>query len=473
MPEQTIDRVIEGGYCIGCGVCSAMRPEEFALSFSPEGMFRSERLVPAEARRDDISGLCPMSGAGPDESEIAAALWPGLPAHPGIGRHALTAVAWVEEGGFRAAGSSGGLLSWLAAEMLRRGLVEEVVQVAPRQASGPQDDGMGNGGPALFSYHVSRSPEDVRRAAKSRYYPVHARDAIAHIRASGRPTLFMGLPCFVKMIRTLARTDPAVEAAVKFTLGLVCGHLKSAGFAQILAWQAGVPPERIETVDFRVKVPDRPASSYGFMARDAASHRDHQALMADLVGHDWGQGMMKYKACDYCDDVLAECADIAIGDAWLEPWRREWQGANICVARHPVIVAILEEAAAAGRLHVEPVSPDRAAESQGAGLRHRREGLAWRLWRDQRKGLWVPRKRVAPSAALPRQRQMIYDARDRIRDDSHQALLEARRSGRFETFVDRMRPALAQYARANRGTLAMRLKRKLRNGLDRLRGARA
>ena len=69
MTTQIIDRVIQGDYCIGCGLCAAMAPEDFDLSFTPEGMFRSTPLRPAAEREQDLSTLCPMSGTGPDDKE--------------------------------------------------------------------------------------------------------------------------------------------------------------------------------------------------------------------------------------------------------------------------------------------------------------------------------------------------------------------------------------------------------------------
>jgi coenzyme F420 hydrogenase subunit beta len=441
MAQQSIDRVIDGGFCIGCGACAALRPKDFSLDFTETGMFQARALSAPPDRDGDVSQLCPMSGEGRDETAIASALWPGLAGHEEIGRHALTAVGWVEEGDFRERGSSGGVLTWLAVELLQQGLVEEVVSIAP-SAPGTEH---------LFRYGISRTAQEVRRAAKSRYYPIQARDVIDHIKHSGRPTLFVGLPCFVKMIRNLAEADPAIGQTVRYTLGLVCGHLKSAGFAEMLAWQVGVPPGRVGSVDFRVKVESQPASRYGFEAQETSPGAVvKQSLMEDLVGRNWGQGMLKYKACDYCDDVLAECADIAVGDAWLSPWTQDWRGTNVLVARHPRIVALLKDATAAGRLHLEPVTADQVADSQRGGLSHRREGLGWRLWKARNAGIWTPRKRVEPARALSRKRERIYDIRDRIRDDSHIALAAAKKEGRFEVFNERMAEALALYADATR-----------------------
>lgn len=452
MTKQTVDHVIEGGYCVGCGGCAAMAPQDFTMRFTETGMFTAQALRAPQERAGDVSSSCPIAGESPTETQIAADLYPQAAVHDQIGRYAMTAVGWAEESDWRDKGSSGGLLTWIAAELLATGAIDEVVQVAPTQSDHAQ----------LFAFRVSRTVEEIRDAAKSRYYPVCAVDAITHIRQSGQRTLFVGLPCFVKMIRLLARMDPVLNANLCYTLGLVCGHLKSAGFGEILAWQIGIPPKHIATEDFRVKVEGHPASSYGFSAQDARTSQTSEAMMKDLLGKDWGQGMMKYKACDFCDDVLAECADIAIGDAWVEPWKDEWRGANICVVRHPDILALLQKAAAAGRVHLHEVAADVVAQSQASGLRHRREGLAWRLWRDQAAGHWVPRKRVAPNHDQSRQRKAIYNARDRLRDDSHVALLAAKEAGRFEVFVDKMQPAIAQYAKAQRPPLSASTIRTLR-----------
>lgn len=41
-----------------------------------------------------------------------------------------------------------------------------------------------------------------------------------------------------------------------------------------------------------------------------------------------------YKACDFCDDVFAETADIALGDAWLPEYVQDGNGTNVVVTRN-------------------------------------------------------------------------------------------------------------------------------------------
>jgi len=132
---------------------------------------------------------------------------------------------------------------------------------------------------------------------------------------------------------------------------------------------------------------------------------------------DWGAGFFQNSACNWCDDVLAETADIAFGDAWVEPYSSDWRGTNVVITRRPELRAILDEAVAAKRLELHEVDADYIANTQAAGLRQRREGLSYRLiWR--RRGI-RPRKRVGPSADLPRQRKLIYRMRYGISLWSH------------------------------------------------------
>lgn len=431
---QAIDKVIEGGFCIGCGGCAALAPTDFAVEQTPLGMLQARALTAPEARARDLSPLCPMSGEGADEDALGAERFPDLPRDDRIGRHGFVGLGWVEAGDWRARGSSGGLLSWLAAELLARGEVDAVVQVSPGGAWG------------LFSYAVSRSPDDLRRSAKSRYHPVQAADAIAHMRDAPGRFLFIGLPCFVKSVRLIMKSDPAFAAKIPFLFGLVCGHLKSSRFAELPAWQKGLAPGDLASIDFRDKIEGRRASDYGFRATARDGSEVH-ARMGEVLGRDWGQGMMKYEACNWCDDVVAEAADIAVGDAWLPGWSDDWRGANVVVARNAALIALLRDGMARGALTFEEVAPDLAARSQAAGLRDRREGLAHRLATRAAAGAWAPRKRVAPAMAPEARRGRMYDMRQRITRLSHEAFQEAREAGDLSVFMARMEPVLAAYGR--------------------------
>jgi len=105
-------------------------------------------------------------------------------------------------------------------------------------------------------------------------------------------------------------------------------------------------------------------------------------------------GFFQNSACDFCDYVIAETADISFGDAWVEPWSADGRGTNVVVVRSAVLHDLLLEAIDEGRVDLRPVDSDFVVRTQEAGFRQRREGLAFRLRRFA--PYPRPRKRVAP-----------------------------------------------------------------------------
>jgi coenzyme F420-reducing hydrogenase beta subunit len=389
----------------------------------------------ARTRTESFAQQCPFSPAAPDEDVLAAERFPVAPAtDPRLGRFEQSWVGHVAEGEWRAQGSSGGLVSWVAGELLRTGAVDAVAHVAP---SDPVTSGR------FFRYTLSRTPEAVRAGAKSRYYPIEMSAILQQIRATPGRYAIVGVPCFIKAVHLLRRLDPVIAERVTHTLGLFCGHMKSARLVDSFAMQLGADMADVRAVDYRLKDAGRPANWYRAHL-DLADGSSRSEDWMHLADGDWGAGFFQASACNACDDVVAETADIAFGDAWVEPYSSDGRGTNVVITRSPEMRTLLNDAAAAGRLELTPVDADFIANTQAAGLRHRREGLAYRLtWR------WPgihPRKRVAPNAAgLPLRRKLIYRARFAIAWGSHRLFALARRTGRPALYTRPARWALTLY----------------------------
>ena len=85
-----------------------------------------------ETPSDTFSRQCPFSPAAADEDTISFERFPAAPKlDERIGRLEAAYVGHAVEDPFRPAGSSGGLTSWVAAELLRTGTVDAVAPVAP------------------------------------------------------------------------------------------------------------------------------------------------------------------------------------------------------------------------------------------------------------------------------------------------------------------------------------------------------
>jgi coenzyme F420-reducing hydrogenase beta subunit len=435
------ETVIAGGYCVGCGACVVTSGSPMRLRWTSLGHYEAFESHDASAFGDHnrLQAVCPFGALAPDEDLLAAELYPQASPDAEIGRHLAAYAGHVAESQHRDRGSSGGMASWIATELLRTGAADAILHVLPRVPD-TQDE-------RLFAYGISTTPEQVAAGAKSRYYPVELSSVMRTVRSHPARYVVVGVPCFIKAVRLLARQDPLIAERVSCCIALVCGHLKSGRFAESLAWQAGVPPGDLEAIDFRHKLPDRPANQYGISVVRRGALPDQDPLvrpMRGLVGADWGMGFFKLKACDYCDDVLGELADIAVGDAWLPEYVPDPAGTNIVVVRRPDLAGLVSKAIAAGRLSMRSIGPETVAASQRGGLRHRRDGLAYRLWLQDRHGRWRPPKRVRPAAGRRRQRR-VFAARIALMELSHVAYEQARRERSLEIFIERMREPMRSY----------------------------
>jgi coenzyme F420-reducing hydrogenase beta subunit len=423
--------VIAAGLCIGCGGCAAGRGAVGWDRFGqrkPEGAWTAE---PLEA----FARICPFSPGARNEDQIASARFPRAPHRdPLIGSFEASYVGHVAEDAFRAGGSSGGMVSWVAVEFLRRGLVDGIAHVAPAD---PIREGR------FFGYRVSRDVEEVRQGAKSRYYPVDLSQVIEEIRAVPGRYAVVGVPCFIKAIHLLRAEDSLLRERIAYTLGLFCGHMKSARLVESFAWQLDAPIDDVRAVEYRRKDPERPANWYTAQLTLA----DGSARWQDwwhLVDGDWGAGFFQNSACDYCDDVVAETADVSFGDAWVEPYSSDGRGTNVVIVRSPELAELVAAAIGEGRLALAPVDAAFIANTQAAGFRQRREGLAYRL-RIAPPHLPL-RKRVVPGGrALPLRRKLVYRSRRGISAWSHRVFAVARNSGWRGLYLQWARLALRIY----------------------------
>jgi coenzyme F420-reducing hydrogenase beta subunit len=369
----------------------------------------------ADAPSEQFSRQCPFSPAAANEDEIAAERFArSANADPRIGRFEAAYVGHAIDDPFRRNGSSGGLTSWFAAELLRIGAVDGVAHVAPAD---PGADGR------FFAYRIARSLDELSAGAKSRYYPVELSAVLREIRDVPGRYAVIGVPCFIKAIHLLRRVDPLIRDRVTHTLGLFCGHMKSAAMVESFAWQLGTEIGRVRALDYRIKDESRPANWYrAHLELDGGSSAARDWW--HLADGDWGAGFFQNPACDWCDDVVAETADISFGDAWVEPYASDGRGTNVVVVRSKSLAEMVEQARFDGRLQLDPVDAEFIARTQAAGLRHRRTGLAYRLtW--QRSGL-RPSKRVTPNRALSLRRKLVYRMRHAIARWSHRMFRLAR-----------------------------------------------
>lgn len=426
----TINDVIEQGVCVGCGACAVvddsilMKRNKFGVM---EASLKSGRLD-ALSIADQV---CPFSDNSLNEDNLATKLFSSCDSFDSrTGYYNDIFYGRKSDDDALLNSSSGGLTSFVAIELLKRKFVDGIIHVGKDQSS--QRD-------ALFHFVTSYSEDHANQNKKSQYYSLSFDEVIKSIRGDGKRYVIVGVPCFIKALRNVCLHDEVLGKQILFTLGLVCGHLKSSKFAELLSWQLSVTPERIKTVDFRKKNKDSTVNAYDFKVVDV-ENKEFYKTSSSLLGGNWGHAAFQLQACDYCDDIFAEAADAVFGDAWLPQFSTFWQGTNIVLVRNKVITEILQSAKQTSRITLENLSIDDLCKSQEGNFRHRKDGLIVRLTDDLKTGKKIPTKRVNLNdiALISSKRKKIVRLRKKMAYKSHEYYLKASQNSSLDMYMKPM-----------------------------------
>lgn len=452
----TIRHVIDRRMCVGCGACSVRTGGAIPVEIGRRGYYEADASGVAPELLAAASRVCPFADESPDEDQVAAETFDEhLPRDGRVGVHGGTWAGRLTDDADVYRSSSGGLTSWFLARLLDTGEVDAVVHV------GPTPDG-----PRLFEYRVAETSAELLGSRKSAYYSTTLATVLAALRGDGRRYALVGVPCFVQAVRLLMREDDVLAGQLRYLVGIVCGHMKASGFAESLAWQQGIAPDDLARVDFRIKDPGASARRYRFGAWGTGATPVSE-LPGRLVGGQWGHASFQLNACNFCDDVYAESADVVFGDAWLPRYEADPRGTNVVVTRTEAAERVLRSGVADGSVHLEPVTVDDLVRAQAGNYRHRRDGLAVRLADDVAAGQWVPRKRVEPGYGVPRRRVRLVRARRRLSELSFELFERARAAGDLDLYLGPMRPLVREHDRLSR-PLTKRVRGRLRGEAWRL-----
>lgn len=404
-----ITEVVNNDLCIGCGVCVDACPSK-ALDIT----WNDYGFLTATTNSNDCNGegtcikVCPFNPAPAaqhkDEDKIAEIFLQNTSKHhPKIGRYEGIYAGYSKK--YRATSSSGGIATYIYDRLFTKGLIDHVVTVGESSDKGVH-----------YAYRVISSKDQLLSTSKTRYHPVTLAHSLESIRSLKGNVAISGVACFIKAVRLAQANDPVLKEKITFLTGIICGGVKSRFFTEYLASRAGAEQNHFSNPEYRVKDPYSTASDYGFSCESKAPEQTHFIKMRE-VGDMWGSGLFKANACDYCDDVTTELADVSLGDAWLEPYSSDGQGHNVIVARSPLVTQILLEGESLGDIDLEVLSLDKFLASQQGSFNHRHDGLAYRSELAKKAEIIIPPKRH-DTARLPFYLKLVQLARRSSRSSS-------------------------------------------------------
>ncbi len=376
--------------CIGCGLCAAQsRTGAIQMKMNQFG-FYTANVSDTYDCDDDCIKVCPFNPKPDDkvktENEIAALFLTQADKHHNkIGRYINTYAGYSVE--HRLTSSSGGIATYTLTELMRRGEIQHVISVKAGSNS------------EHYQYTVSSSIDELVSAAKTKYYPVTLADVLKDITKLDGKVAIVGVACFIKAIRLAQVYDPVFNDKIGFLIGIICGGVKSAFFAEYLASRTGVAVNEFTKPEFRIKDHNSTAADYAYGCLD--KNNNQQTIKMRNVGDMWGTGLFKANACDFCDDVTTELADLSVGDAWLEPYVRDGRGHNVLVTRSALADDIIKSGMINGALVIEELAKNRFLASQQGSYNHRHDGLSYRIKHSRTDKSAIPIKRFNTKLRSP------------------------------------------------------------------------
>lgn len=216
--SSVLTKVVERGYCIGCGVCVAICPSQtLDMQFNTFGEY-----IPVV--RDGAScspncqaclAVCPFSDGSPNEDDLGRELFAQTAemkhvSPAGYYLDSLAGFSRVE--GHRANGASGRLVTWTLETLLESGAVDRAICVMPTP-----------GQPPLFRPKVCSRPAEIRMCSGSCYYPVEFSRVLQEVLTVEARYAIVTLPCVAKALRLAAKRNRTLSHRIRYVLGLTCG----------------------------------------------------------------------------------------------------------------------------------------------------------------------------------------------------------------------------------------------------------
>lgn len=340
-----------------------------------------------------------------------------------IGYYLDLYAGYVKESNFREKASSGGFGTWLLCELLRLGEIDGVIH--PHAVDPGKNKGV------LFKYRISKTEKEVRRGAKTSYYPMELSEVLKEVKGNPGKYAVVAISDFVTELRLLCEQNRVFRERIVYMIGLFNAHQKSTQYAEALAWKEGILPGDLESIDFRVKT-KRSAGDYDYTVKGRKGKESITITkrMSDTTLSQWHLGFFKSKFSDFTDNAFNELADITLGDAWLPKYDKDPKGTNILVVRNPKLSKIIKNAVNENRVNLDVLSEKDIISSQGM-TQHIINDLPYRLYSNRKHSKFTPKKRLLPSKKITSTRRRIQDLRNTIVHTNPAVYQEARRSNNY------------------------------------------
>ena len=406
MVNLNVDFIVKNDYCIGCGVCAGICPSNnLHMDWSNRG-----ELVPysKDSCRENCSmclGICPFYNHNINQDNIAEDLFSTIPDinyNKNTGYYIECYIGYKKSERDRLRCASGGAATSFLSSLLTENIVDRIIAV-----------GFSNDPDRMFKYKILKSCDEVNLCAGSAYYPVEISEILKIIldEKSEDKYAVIALPCVAFSLRLAMKKIPKLNQKIKLIASLTCGQLQNRFNAELMALESGILVEKLSKIEFRKKDKGMPASNFLQIAIDKEGIEGIPFPNQELPFHLWNFQYFKHNACNFCDDIFGEVADVTFMDAWLPEYGKEYRGTSMIIARTSLVKRLLEKY---DGLYLKNIDFNLIIKSQRGVINKKRVLLKGRLYKKDRSNSWYPKKRVEPDVNIYKKNKKFIDLTDEI-----------------------------------------------------------
>ena len=371
---QSLEDIVAGGLCIGCGICQSIAGRDrVEMTMMEPGFLRPKvKAAPDDAAMREILDVCPgasIDGAMPKERAD------GVFMDPVYGPWVSITRGYAADDEIRFKAAAGGALTALGMYLLDTGKVDFVLHVAQST-----DD-------PIRSYRkVSFDSAQILAGTGSRYCPVAPLEDVTELLDQGKRFAFMGKPCDVNAMRNLAKWDRRVDKLVPYMLTISCAGVPELNCTTDFLRRQGFEEAELEVMRYR---------GYGWPGRTYARTRDGREAEETYLTTWYKYGWKAQYRCKICPDHTGEQADVTSADDWPDggtPKAEVRDGWSLIVSRTPQGEELVREAQSAGYMYLEPYDIYAMYDTQPHQTR-KKQGIVARLAAMWLTGHALPRYR--------------------------------------------------------------------------------